>query len=136
MKPPQMVNKIYRLAGVWVKPGARSKVGTCLMELAKKYDAQKNVTKQGEEEDKKPPRDMSKLKCYGCGEKEHMANSKLCPKYKQKQEEKAEAEAFINTTCCEEIKGSIEYTKLCRGGRLIQYHLRMWAGIYCVHARK
>lgn len=48
MKPLKMVNGTYRLTGVWVKMGARSKVGTAatyLIEKAEKYRPQKNSAK-------------------------------------------------------------------------------------------
>jgi hypothetical protein len=74
MKPPQMVNKVYRLVGVWVKPNARSKSGTAatyLMEVAEKDEGstQKHEAKKGKDGEQKPTRDLSKVKCYGHGER-------------------------------------------------------------------
>ncbi len=66
MQPPKMINEIYRLAGVWAKPMARSKTGTVAT-----YHTE--AMKQGKPNDdvkgdKKNQKDLSKVKCYGCGE--------------------------------------------------------------------
>jgi hypothetical protein len=76
IKTPQTVNEIYCLAGVWVKPAARSETGIAaayLTEAAKKDEngAQKNEAKQGSKGDKKPPR-----------------GSPLCPKNIEKEKQK------------------------------------------------
>jgi hypothetical protein len=84
---------------------------TYLMEAAKKDEigAQKNEAKQGKESEMKPPRDISKVKCYGCRKKGHLKNSLLCPKNieKEKQMSQEGREAFMNTTWYKEIEGSI-----------------------------
>jgi len=103
MQPPKMVNEIYRLAGVWVKPMAKSETG-----IAVTYHT--GAVKQGKpkddgEGDKKQQKDLSKIKCYGCGKKGHMKNSPLCPKNiekvkKKKQEAGGGEDAFMNATWC------------------------------------
>jgi uncharacterized protein (DUF2147 family) len=90
MQPPKTVNEIYRLAGVWVKPTARSETGTAATYHtgAGKQERPKDDVKG----DKKQQKDLSKVKCYGCGKKGHMKNSPLCPKNVEKAQ-KAKEEA-------------------------------------------
>ncbi len=100
---------MYQLAEVWVKPNARSQSGTAatyLTEVTKKDNGgtQKNEAKKGKDGEKKPTRDLSKVKCYGYGKKGHLKNSPLCPKNLKKQNNQEGKEAFMNTTCCEEIE--------------------------------
>jgi hypothetical protein len=62
--------------------------------------------------DKKQQKDLSKVKCYGCGKKGHMKNSPMCPKNiekakKEKQKVGGREDAFMNATWCEEFEGSI-----------------------------
>jgi hypothetical protein len=78
MQPPKMVNEIYRLAGVWVKPTARSK--TVTVATYHTGAVKKGKPKDDVEGDKKQQKDLSKVKCYGCRKKGHMKNSPLCPK--------------------------------------------------------
>jgi hypothetical protein len=107
MNPPTTVNKIYRLAGVWVKPTARGETGTGVT-----YHTEQNKTQQKEdgktEGDNKPQKDLSKVKCYGCGKKGHMKNSPLCPKnVKKEKKRQADRAGFMNATWCEEIEASM-----------------------------
>jgi len=113
MQPPKTVNEIYRLAGVWVKPTARSKTGT-----AATYHTgagKQEGPKVDVEGDKKQQKDLSKVKCYGCGKKGHMKNSPLCPKNiekakKAKEEVGGETNAFMNATWHEECEGNMYTT--------------------------
>jgi hypothetical protein len=119
MKPPTTVNEIYRLAGVWVKPNSRSESGTAatyVTEQVKKEagtaDKSNAAAKDG---DKKPMRDLSKVKCNGCGKKGHLKNSPQCPKNIEK-EKKASQEgrdAFMNATWCEEMEAGMFVTMSC-----------------------
>jgi hypothetical protein len=109
--PPDTVNKIYRTAGSWVKPIPRGEGGTAvsyvtLEEGAKQAAAKKKQETQkkqrqaaaaaeaaaagtSDEADKKPPpKDRSNYKCWSCNEFGHLANSKQCPNYKKRTEEK------------------------------------------------
>jgi hypothetical protein len=139
--PPDTVNKIYRTAGSWVKPVPRGEGGTAisyvtLEEGAKQAAAKKKQETQkkqrqaaaeaalagtSDEADKKPPpKDRSNYKCWSCNEFGHLANSKQCPNYKKKMEEKdvnangtwQEYEASMNTTVRweEEMCETREYT--------------------------
>jgi hypothetical protein len=86
MQPPKTVNEIYRLAGVWVKPTARSETGTAATYHtggAKLENPQKN-----DEEDKKPKKDLSKVKCYGCGKKGHIKTYLCARRTSQRQGKK------------------------------------------------
>jgi hypothetical protein len=109
MNPPTTVNQIYRLAGVWVKLTARAETGT-----GATYHTEQRKTHQKEEgkveEDKKPQKDLSKVKCYGCGKKGHMKNSPICPKNIEKQKRQEEGAGFLNAAWCEEIEGSMYAT--------------------------
>jgi hypothetical protein len=110
MNPPMTVNKIYRLAGVWVKPTARGETGT-----GATYHTEQKKMQQKEDgrtkEDKKPQKDLSKVKCYGCGRKGHMKNLPLCPKNVEKEKKRqADGAGFMNATWCEEIKTSMYAT--------------------------
>jgi hypothetical protein len=135
MNPPMTVNQIYRLAGVWVKPTARAETGTSAT-----YHMEQKKTQQKEEgktnEDKKPQKDLSKVKCYGCGKKGHMKNSPLCPKNVEKEKKRqADRSGFMNATWCEEIEASMymtvrveeedmkEYVKTWQSTRRKVYHL-------------
>ena len=84
MNPLTTVKEIYRLAGVWVKPTAKGETGT-----GATYHTEQKKTQPKEEgktkEDKKPQKDLSKVKCYGCGKKDHMKNSPMCPKNIEKE---------------------------------------------------
>jgi hypothetical protein len=109
--PPDIVNKIYRTAGTWVKPEPRGEGGTAVsyvtieegakQAVAKKKQEQHRKQKQQqaaaaaaesettEEGDKKPPpKDRSNYRCWSCNEFGHLANSKQCPNYKKKSEDK------------------------------------------------
>jgi hypothetical protein len=106
--PPDTVNKIYRTAGSWVKPVPRGEGGTAvsyvtLEEGAKQAAAEKKKEKQkkhrqaaaaasagnSDNADKKPPpKDRSNYKCWSCNKFGHLANSKQCPNYKKKAEDK------------------------------------------------
>jgi hypothetical protein len=119
MKPLKTVNEIYRLAGVWVKPNSRSESGTAatyVTEQVKKeavtVDKSNTAAKDG---DKKPTRDLSKVKCYGCGKKGHLKNSPLCPTSIER-EKKANQEgrdAFMNATWCEVMEAGMFATMSC-----------------------
>jgi hypothetical protein len=103
---PDTVNKIYSTAGSWVKPVPQGEGGAAVSyvtieEGAKQAAAKKkqeNQKKQkqaaaaagtGDDGDKKPPpKDWSNYKCWSCNEFGHLANSKQCPNYKKKPEEK------------------------------------------------
>jgi uncharacterized protein (DUF2147 family) len=90
MQPPKTVNEIYRLAGVWVKPTARSKTGTA---ATYHTGAGKQERPQDDVEgNKKQQKDLSKVKCYGCCKKGNMKNSPLFPKNIEKAQ-KAKEEA-------------------------------------------
>jgi hypothetical protein len=119
MKPPTMVNEIYRLAGVWVKPNSRSESGTAATyvteQVKKEAGAADKSNAAGKDGDKKPTRDLSKVKCYGCGKKGHLKNSPLCPKNIEK-EKKASQEgrdAFMNATWREEMEAGMYATISC-----------------------
>jgi len=105
--PPDMVNKIYRMAGSWVKPVPCGEGGTAVSyvtieEGPKQATAKKkqdNIKKQkqaavaaaeaNEKEDKKqPPKDRSNYECWSCSKMGHLANSKQCPNYKKKGDDK------------------------------------------------
>jgi hypothetical protein len=113
MQPPKTVNEIYRLPGVWVKPTARSETGT-----AATYHTgarKQEIPKVDVKGNKKQQKDLSKVKCCGCGKKGHMKNSPLCPKNIEKaKKEKEEAEgalnAFMNATWYEECEGCMYTT--------------------------
>ena len=78
MNPPTTVNKIYRLAGVWVKPTARAETGTgATYHMEQKKMQQKEEGKT--EEDKKPQKDLSKVMCYGCGKPEERRKREETP---------------------------------------------------------
>jgi hypothetical protein len=107
VNPLTRVNKIYRIAGVWVKPTARSETGT-----GATYHTEQKKTSQKEdgkaEEDKKPKKELSKVKCYGCGKKGHIKNSPLCPKNMEKEKKhQADGAGFMNATWCKEIEASM-----------------------------
>jgi uncharacterized protein (UPF0212 family) len=110
MNPPMTVNQIYGLAGVWVKPTARAKTGT-----GATYHTEQKKTQLKEEgkteEDKKPQKDLSKVKCYGCGKKGHLKNSPMCPKNIEKEKKcQKEGAGFMNATWCEEIEANMYAT--------------------------
>jgi hypothetical protein len=110
MNPPKTVNQIYVLAGVWVKPTARAETGT-----GATYHTEQKKTQPKEEgkteEDKKPQKDLSKVKCYGCGKKGHMKNSPMCPKNIEKEKKcQEEGAGFMNATWCEEIEANMYAT--------------------------
>jgi hypothetical protein len=108
--PPGTINQIFRIAATWVKPVPRGDGGTAVSyvtleddakgkarkkEQQKKQQAKKQAaatvvvtaadevtTEEGDQ--KLPPKDRSNYKCWSCGEKGHLANSKLCPNQKKK----------------------------------------------------
>jgi hypothetical protein len=108
--PPNTVNAIYRIAGTWVKPVPRGEGGSAVTYITIEEDAkQQNKKRQQQKHQKKAaaataeeasddaetqPKDRSKYKCWSCGEKGHLANSKLCPNKKKKEE----GEGVVNTT--------------------------------------
>jgi phage pi2 protein 07 len=107
MNPLTTVNEIYTLGGVWVKPTIRGETG-----MGATYHTEQKKTSQKEdgkaEEDKKPQKDLSKVKRYGCGKKDHMKNSPLCPKNVEKEKKRqADGAGFMNATWCEEIEASM-----------------------------
>lgn len=59
---------------------------------------------EASDDSKKQSKDRSNYKCWSCGEKGHLANSKLCPNKKKKEE----GEGVVNTTW-EELESWEEY---------------------------
>jgi len=59
IQPPKTVNKIYRLAGMWVKPKSRSETGVAATyhTIARKQGKPKDDSNG----DKKPQKDLSKV---------------------------------------------------------------------------
>jgi len=104
---PATVNEIHPLAGVCVKPTARSETGTgATYHTGQKKTPQKENGK--EEAEKKPEKDLSKVKCYGCGKKGHMKKPPLCPKNTEKAKKgQADGAGFMNATWCKEIEASM-----------------------------
>jgi hypothetical protein len=113
-EPPDTVNKIFRLAGSWVKSVAKGEGGTAVSYVTLEDDAKKNNKRKQDakrkhqktggdkkevdtdaEGDNKTPKDRSNYKCWSCNEFGHLANSKLCPNYKAK---KVANEAAVNGT--------------------------------------
>jgi hypothetical protein len=96
--PLDTVNKIYRMAGSWVKPAPRGEGGTAVSYVsieegvkqiaAKKKQENQRKQKQAaaaaagtsDDADKKPPpKDRSNHKCWSCNEFGHLVNSKQYP---------------------------------------------------------
>jgi len=78
------------------------------------------------EEDKKPQKDLSKVKCYRCGKKGNMKNSPLCPKNVEKEKKRqADGAGFMNATWCEEIKASMYATVRVKDEDMKEYVVDM-----------
>jgi hypothetical protein len=100
--PPNTVNKIYRMAGSWVKPVPRSEGGTAVSYVTLEEGAKQAAAKKKQENQKKqrqaaaaaaalsagtsddaekkpPPKDRSNYRCWSCNEFGHLANWKQCP---------------------------------------------------------
>jgi hypothetical protein len=109
--PPDTINKIYRTAGTWVKPVPRGERGTAVSNVTIEEGAKQAATKKKQEQQQKqkqqqaaaaavesettedvdkkpPPKDRSNYRCWSCNEFGHLANSKQCPNYKKKSEDK------------------------------------------------
>jgi hypothetical protein len=73
--------------------------------------AETEVKSEQEEstEQKTPPKDRSNYKCWSCGEKGHLANSKQCPNYKKAQDKEVSANATW-----QEYEASMYTTVRCR----------------------
>jgi hypothetical protein len=121
--PPGTINQIFRIAATWVKPVPRGDGGTAVSYVtledhakgkAKKQEQKKqqatkkqaaatvavtganaDATEDGDQ--KPPPKERSNYKCWSCGEKGHLANSKLCPNYK-KNNVNGGGEGLVNRT--------------------------------------
>jgi hypothetical protein len=98
--PPGTINQIFRITATWVKPVLRGDGGTAVSYVtledhakgkAKRQEQKKQQAKKqaaatvavtGTDKDQKtPPKDRSNYKCWNCGEKGHLASSKLCSNY-------------------------------------------------------
>jgi hypothetical protein len=71
-----------------------------------------NTVKDGE---RKPTRDLSKIKCYGYSKNGHLTNSHQCLKNIEKEKKKAQEgkDAFLNATWCQEKEGGMYATVSC-----------------------
>jgi hypothetical protein len=106
--PPDTVNKIYRMAGSWVKPVPRGEGGTAVSYVTLEEGAKQAAAKKKQENQKKqrqaaaaasagtsddaekktPPKDRCNYRCWSCNKFGHLANLKQCPNYKKKSEDK------------------------------------------------
>jgi hypothetical protein len=120
------LQQIYHTTGSWVKQAPKSGGGTAstyvtIEESAKQAAAnkKKQQRKQAETEvkskqeesaeQKTPPKDRSNYKCWSCGKKGHLANSKQCPNYKKAQDKEVSTNATL-----QEYEASMYTTVGCK----------------------